>query len=127
LGQKTGSGIYRYGPGDTTPHRSGVAEQVIAAVQQEQGRTPRRPGRQDLVRRLAFRMVAEAFRVVEEGVAASDSDVDTATVLGVGFPGSRGGVIRYARDLGLGTVLAELEDLAAQYGPRYKPCDFLRS
>lgn len=126
LGQKTGSGVYQYVPGDTTPHPSGVAEQVVLGVQQELGRTPLCPGREDLVRRLVFRMVAEAFRVVEEGVAVSESDVDLATVLGVGFPGVRGGVMRYARDLGLGQVLAELEDLTARYGPRYEPCDCLR-
>jgi 3-hydroxyacyl-CoA dehydrogenase len=127
LGQKTGSGVYRYEPGDTTPHPSGVAEQVIAGVQQDLGRTPQRPGREDLVRRLALRMVAEAFRVVEEGIVVSESDVDAATVLGVGFPEFRGGVMRYARDLGLPAVLAQLEDLAAQCGPRYEPCDFIKT
>jgi len=127
LDQKTDSGVYRYEPGDTTPHPSGLAEQVIAGVQQEQGRTPRPPGREDLVRRLLFRMVAEAFRVVEEGVVVSESDVDAATVLGVGFPEFRGGVMRYARDLGQGAVLAQLEQLSAQCGPRYEPCDCLRT
>ncbi len=70
-------------------------------------------------------MVAEALRVTDEGVAVLESDVDAATVLGVGFPDFRGGVMKCARDLGLSTILAQLEDLSAQCGPRYEPCGFL--
>jgi 3-hydroxyacyl-CoA dehydrogenase len=125
LGQKSRSGVYRYEPGDTTPHPSGVAQEVIAGVQRESGRAPRHVDRQEIVRRLVFRMVAEAFRVVEESVAQSESDVDTAMVLGVGFPGVRGGVMKYARDQGLSTILAQLKELSSQCGPRYEPCDFL--
>ena len=87
LGQKTGSGVYRYEPGDNTPHPSGVAQEVVLKVQRELGRGPRRVGREEIFRRLLLRMAAEAFRVMEEGVAASESDVDAATVLGIGFPG----------------------------------------
>jgi 3-hydroxyacyl-CoA dehydrogenase len=125
LGQKSRSGVYRYEPGDTTPHPSGVAYEVIAGVQREFGRVPRHVGREEIVRRLVPRMVAEAFRVMEESVAQSESDVDIAMVLGVGFPGARGGVMKYARDQGLSTILAQLNDLSSQCGPRYEPCDFL--
>ena len=120
LGQKSGAGVYRYEPGDTTPHPSGLAQQVIAGVQQGFGRKPQGLGRQEIVRRLVYRMVAEAFRVIEERVAASESDVDVATVLGVGFPDSRGGVMNFARDLGLDAVRAELQVLSARCGPRYE-------
>jgi 3-hydroxyacyl-CoA dehydrogenase len=127
LGQKTGSGVYRYEPGDTTPHPSGVAQQVIARVQQERGRAPRHLGKEEIVGLLVLRMVAEAFRVMEDGVAVSESDVDAATVLGVGFPDFRGGVMKYAGDLGLATVVAQLNELSAQCGLRYEPCNSLRA
>jgi 3-hydroxyacyl-CoA dehydrogenase len=126
FGQKAGSGVYRYLPGDTTPHPSGVAQGVIGRVQQESSRAPRVVGGEEIVRRLMFRMLAEAFRVVEEGVALSEANVDAATVLGVGFPDFRGGVLKYARDLGLPAVVSQLEELSAQCGARYEPCAWLR-
>ena len=36
-----------------------------------------------------------------EEIARQESDLDVATVLGIGFPDFRGGVIKYARDRGL--------------------------
>ena len=53
----------------------------------------------EIQERLVLRMVSEAFYVLEEGVARSQSDVDVATVLGTGFPDFRGGVLKYAHDL----------------------------
>ena len=69
-----------------------------------------------------LRMVGEAFCVMEEGIAERESDIDVATVLGIGFPDFRGGVLRYARDLGPGNVLADLEALAAEHGSQFSPC-----
>jgi len=125
LGQKTGAGVYGYEPGDFTPHPSTLAQQVISTVQQQAGRT-RRPCQENITRRLVLRMVAEAFRVLEEGLVAGEADVDAATVLGAGFPDFRGGVVRYARDLGLDAVRAELEALTQQCGPRYEPRGLLK-
>ena len=71
-------------------------------------------------------MVAEAFRVLEEGVARSESDLDVAMVLGTGFPDFRGGVVKYARDVGVDRIRMRLERLAAECGERFLPCDLLR-
>jgi 3-hydroxyacyl-CoA dehydrogenase len=65
-------------------------------------------------------MVAEALRVMEEGVAQRESDLDVAMVLGTGFPDFRGGVLKYARDIGVGRVLADLDGLATQCGERFR-------
>ena len=64
-------------------------------------------------------MVHEAFCLMEEGVAQRPSDVDVATVLGLGFPDFRGGVLKYAHDLGLATVQARIEKLAERWGERF--------
>jgi len=127
LGQKSGSGVYRYQKGDHTPLPSPAAEAVVAEVRREDGRTPRGVGDDEIVRRLVLRMVNEAFYVMEEGLAQRESDVDVATVLGLGFPDFRGGVLKYARDLGLGTVRADLDTLAGRLGARYAPCRFLET
>ena len=126
LGQKSGSGVYRYDEGDRTPRPSAEAAQVIAEVRRGEGRAPRPVRTDEITRRLVLRMAGEAFYVMEEGIAERESDIDIAMVLGTGFPDFRGGVLKYARHLGLGNVRADLERLAAQCGPRFAPCRLLR-
>ncbi len=126
LGQKAGAGVYRYEKDDYTPHPSQAARQIIAQVQREEGRTPREITKDEITQRLVLRMVGEAFYVLDEAVARRESDLDVAMVLGTGFPDFRGGVLKYARDLGLDNVLARLEELAERFGERFSPCKLLR-
>ncbi|MBN2476617.1 MAG: enoyl-CoA hydratase/isomerase family protein [Pirellulales bacterium] len=126
LGQKTGSGVYKYERGDYAPLQSDVAGQIIADVQRVAGRSPGPLDRDEITQRLVLRMVSEAFYVMEEGVVGRESDLDAAMALGTGFPGFRGGLLRYARQLGLDTVRDRLEELAARLGQRFAPCDRLR-
>jgi 3-hydroxyacyl-CoA dehydrogenase len=126
LGQKAGSGIYRYEPGSYAPRDCDTTAQIIASVQRERGRAPRDIGQDEITERLVLRMVNEAFYVLEEGVARNQSDVDVATVLGVGFPDFRGGVLKYAKDLGLPRVLVRLDELAGRFGERFSPCRLLQ-
>ncbi|MCX7824143.1 MAG: 3-hydroxyacyl-CoA dehydrogenase NAD-binding domain-containing protein [Verrucomicrobiae bacterium] len=126
VGQKKGAGVYRYEKGDHAPHPNPAAQEIIAQTQQESGRPPRPVSAEEITQRLILRMVAEAFRVLEEGIALRESDVDVAMVLGTGFPDFRGGVLKYAHDLGLREVLTQLESLTDQLGERFAPCRKLR-
>ncbi|NLF71067.1 MAG: hypothetical protein GX575_18705 [Candidatus Anammoximicrobium sp.] len=126
LGQKTGRGVYRYEPGSHTPLASDETAEVVAEVREETRRQPRDVGREEITERLVLRMVCEAYRVLEEGVARNPSDLDVAMVLGTGFPEFRGGVIKYAHDVGVDNVRTRLEHLAAVYGERFFPCELLR-
>jgi 3-hydroxyacyl-CoA dehydrogenase len=126
LGQKTGSGVYKYQKGDYTPHENLAAEQILAEVRQKMGLLPRDMGNDEITRRLVLRMVDEAFYAVQEELTPPRSDLDVATVLGVGFPDFRGGVLKYAYDLGLGRALAQLDQLAERCGERFSPCQLLR-
>jgi len=126
LGQKRGSGVYKYEQGDYTPHHSPSAQGIVAEVRAAQGRSPREVPPREITERLVLRMVAEAFRVMEEGVAGRESDLDVAMTLGTGFPDFRGGVIRHAHDLGLDRVVDQLDALADQCGERFSPCRLLR-
>jgi 3-hydroxyacyl-CoA dehydrogenase len=126
LGQKTGAGVYRYESGSHTPLASGETNDVIAEVREESGRQSREIGREEIAERLVLRMVGEAFRVLEEGIARSSSDLDVALVLGTGFPDFRGGVVKHARDVGVEKVRARLEQLAAECGERFLPSHLLR-
>jgi len=99
LGQKTGVGVYRYEKGDRQPHDSEVTAQILREVRT----TPRVIGSEEITERLVMRMVNEAVCLMKEGVVQCESDVDVATVLGLGFPDWRGGVLKYAHDLRLAT------------------------
>jgi 3-hydroxyacyl-CoA dehydrogenase len=126
VGQKSGSGVYAYRAGDRSPRRSEVAAEVIAEARRQGGGAAAALSSDEITRRLVLRMVAEAFRVLAEGIAQRESDIDAAVVLGVGFPDFRGGPIRYARNLGLGSVRTQLEELAEGLGERFAPCEALR-
>ena len=123
LGQKTGGGVYRYEAGSHTPHDSATTADLIAAVRAGSRRPSSRMSREAITERLVMRMVNEAFYVLAEKVARSASDIDVATVLGIGFPDFRGGVCRYAEQLGSHTVRTRLQQLAREYGERFAACD----
>jgi 3-hydroxyacyl-CoA dehydrogenase len=143
LGQKTRAGVYRYEPRDHTPYPHDLTEQAVARAAEAVRASARRGGLkpaplsqvsahlggeiecEQVVSRLMLRMVAEAFRLLEERIVRRAADVDVAMVLGTGLADFRGGVLRYAADLGLDRVLGELRRLAEQCGPRYTPCRML--
>jgi 3-hydroxyacyl-CoA dehydrogenase len=125
-GQKTGSGVYWYDPGDRTPRQSRVTTELVAEARRETARPRRQISTEEITERLVLRMVSEAFWVMEEHVARCHSDVDVATVLGIGFPDFRGGAIKYAQDNGVSKTRQRLEQFAIQHGQRFRPCDALR-
>jgi len=121
LGQKTGGGVYNYAAGDYTPHPSDELAALVAEARRQSGRAPRPVSADEITGRLVLRMVAEALWVMEEGIALREADVDAAMVLGTGFPDFRGGVLRYAREVGLDAVRGKLESLAGRFGERFAP------
>jgi len=126
LGQKSGSGVYSYEEGDYTTRDSAVSGEVIAAVRKQTGKAPRKLGSEQITERLVLRMVNEAFYVLDERVARRESDIDVAMVLGTGFPDFRGGVLKYARELGIENVKGRLESLAERFGGRFRPCGIMQ-
>ncbi len=127
LGQKTGAGVYRYQAGDRTPKTHAVTERWRKEISAAAGREAEGLTAGRIVERLVLRMVAEAFRLLGEGVARSETDLDAAMVLGTGFPAFRGGIVRYARDAGLDSMVRRLENLANSQGERYAVCGHLRA
>lgn len=121
LGQKTGAGVYKYQKGNYTPTPNEATERLIAEARKDFQGMRSRVDEDAISERLVLRMVAEASHTLGEGVARSEADLDVATVLGIGFPDFRGGVMRHARDLGLAGVRRRLEELASELGPRFTP------
>ena len=119
LGQKTGSGVYKYEKGGHTPVSDPGIETLAGKARRQSGRMPRRISADEIVDRLVLRMVAEATHVMREGLVRDEDAVDVGMVLGIGFPDFHGGVLGYARGRGIEQTRDRLRQLQAECGPRY--------
>lgn len=126
LGQKTQGGVYDYPGGVPQPEPSFRTTQILAEVREHRGRRPRPIADDEIVERLVLRMVNEAYYALGDGIVRSASDLDVATVLGIGFPDYRGGVLWYARQSGPDRVQRRLEALAHRHGVRFRPSPCLQ-
>jgi 3-hydroxyacyl-CoA dehydrogenase/enoyl-CoA hydratase/3-hydroxybutyryl-CoA epimerase len=140
LGKKSGTGFYSYADGETTVNvrLADVLDAARAAEKPPQFdpdeapvfAAPLHADRTDLpsatAARLVFPMINEAARALDEGVCEGPDDVDLAMVLGTGFAPFRGGLWRYAQDLGLRNVVAQLEAWRGRLGERFEPSEALR-
>ena len=116
LGQKTGSGFYRYVPGKKKGQPDPDVESVIAGCRQE-----KREHTDDEIRdRLFLPMLLEATRVLDEKKVRDVRDVDAGLILGIGFPPFRGGICRFADAVGARTIVDRLDPLRP-LGARFTP------
>ncbi|MCB9877628.1 MAG: enoyl-CoA hydratase/isomerase family protein [Planctomycetes bacterium] len=121
LGQKSGGGLFgANGKGD------GPGRAVLAALRRSRGTPARQASRSELLQRLVYPLVDEAFRCLDEGLVEHEHDLDLGLVMGIGFPPFTGGITRFARREGLATIVARLDELARGLGTRFRPCDGLR-
>jgi 3-hydroxyacyl-CoA dehydrogenase/enoyl-CoA hydratase/3-hydroxybutyryl-CoA epimerase len=116
LGRKNERGFYRYRSGK----RQGTDSEVYGRVG---AREPRDVPAETLQERMVLAMVNEAALCLEEGVVSHPRDIDVAMVLGTGFPPFRGGLLRYADEVGVPVVADRLSRLAEAHGGRFRPAD----
>lgn len=122
LGRKGGSGFYRYENGK----EAGPDESIYAELGETVPKV-RKPLLPETIRdRSILVMVNEAARALEDGIVDSAGDIDLALITGTGFPPFRGGLLRYADDVGLPWILARLETLEREHGVRFQPSPLLR-
>lgn len=119
LGQKSGSGFYRYeadrkGKPKKLPDPA-VAE-ILAPV--EQGKVDLSD--EQIVARMMVPLCTEAARCLEDGIVASAAEVDMGLVYGIGFPPFRGGALQYLDDMGLDAFVA-LADQLRDHGALFEP------
>ncbi|KAJ7568488.1 hypothetical protein O6H91_01G034400 [Diphasiastrum complanatum] len=79
----------------------------------------------DIVEMILFPVVNEASRVLDEGVVVKASDLDIASVLGMGFPPYRGGVVIWADSVSVSYIYSKLKEWSETYGTFFKPSSFL--
>jgi 3-hydroxyacyl-CoA dehydrogenase/enoyl-CoA hydratase/3-hydroxybutyryl-CoA epimerase len=118
-GRKVGKGFYRYENG-----KAGDEDPGAYALLGERG-ADTFPD-EEILDRCVLAMVAEAGRILAEGIVESPQMLDAGMVFGTGFPAFRGGLMRYVEERGVGQVLAVLDKLAERHGERFVPNDYLR-
>lgn len=111
LGKKTGKGFYIY---------EGKSKKVnpLIAVQDKKSFDNDR---------IILAMINEASRCLEEQIVTEPEFVDIALILGAGFPPFRGGLLRYADQLGLKTVCEKLKSLESVSVARFKPTQMIET
>lgn len=121
LGQKTGGGIYGKGGTGTGP-----GQRVIETLRQKRGTPARQASRTELLHRLVYPLVDEAYRCLDEGLVEDVRDLDLGLVMGIGFPPFTGGISRFAENEGLAAIVAKLDELGRGLDSRFTPSDGLR-
>ena len=79
------------------------------------------PATTNILSKFGFSLINEAIFCLQEGIA-SPSDIDLAVVECLRLPK---GPLKMAEEMGLATLSEKLEQLAGQYGGRFKPAPLL--
>jgi 3-hydroxyacyl-CoA dehydrogenase len=117
FGQKTGSGWYRYEPGNRDAIADPPVEEMIVRYSAEIGVQRRGIPDEEIVERCMFALVNEGARILEDGIALRASDIDVVYLAGYGFPPFRGGPMFYADTVGLPNVARTMRRFASRpYG-----------
>ena len=139
-GVKAGKGFYHHADGKRGRPSEWAAprgpDRRVESLPNRRPGEPTRPGSPSaplappltpLARRLVYPMLNEAARCLESGIVSEPDMIDLAMVLGTGFAPFRGGPLRLADAIGCRQLVTELDALSADLGPRFRPCELLRS
>ncbi len=125
-GQKTGGGFYDYQEGSRTPLPNAEVEQLIEEVSENAGITREKIPQDDMLKRMIYAMVNEAAKILDEGIAQRAAAIDVIWVYGYGWPTYRGGLTYYADQIGLTSIVEDLERFSKEYDPELEPAPLLR-
>ncbi|MDD9951347.1 MAG: 3-hydroxyacyl-CoA dehydrogenase NAD-binding domain-containing protein [Zetaproteobacteria bacterium] len=79
----------------------------------------------DIQKRLCYRMINEACYCLQEGILSSPRDGDIGAVFGLGFPPFTGGPFRYIDQVGVKSIVADLQRFQQDFGERFNPAQIL--
>ncbi len=125
LGQKSGSGWYKY----DADRRANSDPEVATLVKKwtaEAGTPQRQISAAEIVEREVYGLVNEGARILEEGYALRAGDIDIIYLNGYGFPGFRGGPMWYADTVGLKKVYDRVCEFHKQHGMLWEPAPLLK-
>ena len=113
-GRSSGAGFYEYADGKRGalwPGLSAFAKPGVAVPFE------------DLAERMLFIEAIEAVKCLDENVVTSVPEANIGSILGIGYPGWTGGVVRYIDQYAGGPAgfVARARELAERYGDRFAP------
>lgn len=122
-GRRTGVGIYLWDEaGKRLSFNPHLIQDIGLATNDDK---PRPEMSLELAERLILPMVDEAARCLEERIVRKAREIDLSMVMGIGFPAFRGGLLRYADSLGIGSVRRRLEEVYQASGGGRSVCDLI--
>ncbi len=115
-GKKTKKGFYHY-----RGHRQKSVNNAVLKILPG----TRKENMDNIIQRTLYRTVNEAARCLEEKIAGSAERVDTAMIFGLGFPPFKGGLCKWADDIGLPSIADMLGKFQMRYGDRFSPANYV--
>ena len=123
LGRKTGLGWYQYENGAAITDRN--VEAIVLDEATRAGIVRKAYPKSEIIERLVTAMINEGFDILNEGVAASATDIDLVLVHGYGYPRWRGGLMHTAYSIGLTEVLDRVRRYAHEDPMLWSPSPLL--
>ena len=80
---------------------------------------------EEIISRAIYIMINEASRILEENIVTEAKIIDLAMIAGTGFPPYKGGLLKYADEVGIKEIVSELRRLEQLYGERFTPSNLL--
>ncbi len=125
LGKKSNQGFYKYNKEGKNLGVNSEISQIVSKVRNADHLHKSHINNHDIIDRCIFIMINEAARCLEENVVKNHRYLDMAMIMGTGFPAFRGGLLRYADEIGIGVVVARLQEFSKAYGSRFEPASLL--
>ncbi|HEY9678506.1 MAG TPA: enoyl-CoA hydratase-related protein [Drouetiella sp.] len=121
-GRATGEGFYLWQDGKRTQLNPKLELQFDLTRNSIQANEE---DREKLAASMILPMVDEAARCIAENVVRRPREIDLAINLGINFPPFRGGLLRYADQKGIDSVIAQLDEIYQQTSPTTRVSDYL--
>lgn len=123
LGQKSGSGFYKYETDRRGKPRKIVDPETIKLVNENS--TSSHPFEdQEIIARMMIPLCLETVRCLQDDIVESPAAADMGLIWGIGFPPFRGGPLRYIDAIGA-EEFCTLAKKYAQLGAAYEPPELL--
>ncbi|GAA0333383.1 3-hydroxyacyl-CoA dehydrogenase NAD-binding domain-containing protein [Sphingomonas oligophenolica] len=123
-GRRNGKGFYDYSAdGKVKTLWPGLAELAAPVITD----ASRDDVKDELKKRVLYRMSLEAAKCMEEGIITDPREADVGATMGFGFPKWTGGPISLIEQVGIAKFVAECDKLADRHGERFRPGQMLRT
>ena len=119
LGKKSGAGFRKF-----DKKGKPVADPEAAAILNKHRTADRQIPDAEIEDLLLLTMLVEATRILEEQIVASPAHVDMGLILGIGFPATRGGLLKWCDNEGAKAIVERLARYAS-LGKRFEPTGML--